>query len=322
MMSIFQKLFFAAMCLLGLMGTSANACTASETGGVLTSVSSQRIATGSAVTGSGTFNFSCASTLVAVLTTPTLKATVQASTTGLTLKNTTNNAITIPYQVYTDPGNTTSMTGGLVSVNLNGTTIVSLLNTGSISSSVPIYFSTTPGAVVPAGTYTDTVAVTWAYQSICEGGLNVAGLCIGVNNTGSVTRYMTVTIIVTNDCTITAPVVNFGNAPLVSGFPTISQSISVLCSKTMSYTVGMGTGSSPGANTRRRMSSGTNRLEYDIFKADSTVWGGSGTARANGPAVADGVSQQNIPYTARVYTDQTTPPVGNYTDNIVVDVSF
>ena len=101
----------------------------------------------------------------------------------------------------------------------------------------------------------------------------------------------------------------------------MSQSISLVCSKGMGYTVGMSTGTNP-ANGRRRMASGTNRLEYDIFKVDNTVWGTVGSARASGPALADGVSQQTIGYTARVYTDQATPPVGVFTDSVVVDVSF
>ena len=91
--------------------------------------------------------------------------------------------------------------------------------------------------------------------------------------------------------------------------------------KGMTYTVGLSSGASP-ANGRRRMSSGANRLEYDIFKTDSTVWGSSGSARANGPAIADGVSMQTIGYTAKVYQDQTTPPVGTFTDSVMVDVSF
>jgi spore coat protein U-like protein len=100
-----------------------------------------------------------------------------------------------------------------------------------------------------------------------------------------------------NDCVITAPPVNFGSAPLVSGFPAISQSISLLCSKNLSYTVGMGSGNAPQGG-RRNMSSGSNRLAYDIFKADNTVWGDGTTARASGPAASDGVSVQTLPYTA------------------------
>ena len=39
-------------------------------------------------------------------------------------------------------------------------------------------------------------------------------------------------------------------------------------------------------------------------------------------AAADGTTLQTIPYTATIYQNQTTPPAGTYTDNVVVDVSF
>ncbi len=308
--------------MLGLAGLTlclpgAWACTTSETGGVLTAASSQRVSSGPAVTGSGTFAFNCSATVLSVLGTPTLKATLQPSVSGLTLKN---GGESIPYQIYSNAGLSAPYTGGLVVINLSGATLVSALNSGT-GTLLPVYIATIPGANVPAGTYTDTIQVTWEYSNICEGLVNALGVCLGVVNSGTAVRTLTISLTVTNDCTIQAPPVNFGAAPLVSGFPTVSQSISLLCSKGMAYTVGMSAGANP-ANGRRRMASGANRLEYDIFKTDNTVWGQVGSARANGPAIADGVSQQTLGYTARVYQDQVTPAVGTYTDNVVVDVSF
>ncbi|MDB5851429.1 MAG: hypothetical protein JWP29_5181, partial [Rhodoferax sp.] len=183
------------------------------------------------------------------------------------------------------------------------------------------YLSTAPGANIPAGVYSDTLQITWVYTNICEGLVNVAGLCLGFLNNGTTTTSMVVNLTVTNDCTITAPTVNFGSAPLVSGFPTVSQNISLLCTKNMTYTVGMSAGNFSQSG-RRQMANGSNRLAYDIFKADSTVWGSVTTARATGPAASDGTNLQTIPYTARVYQDQATPAAAVYTDSVVVDVSF
>lgn len=294
---------------------AAQACIAAETGGTLPTVSSQRVQSGAAVTGTGRFNFTCGAVVLSALAgTPSLRGTLQPSVSGLTLKNGTNS---IPYQIL--DGNNAAYTGGLLVVNLNSTTLLGLLN--GAGSSIPINIVTTPGPNIPAGTYTDTVQLTWVYQNICEGLVNLAGLCLGVLNNGTVTRPLTITMQVTNDCTITAPNVNFGSAPLVSGFPTVSQNLQLTCTKNMVYTVGLG----PGGNTsggRRQMISGSNVLAYDIFKADATVWGINGTARANGPAPADGVTVQSIPYTARIYQNQATPPAGTYADSVVVEVTF
>lgn len=308
----------ALVALLPCWATGAWACVTSETGVALGSVTSQQVKGGSAITGNGAFAFTCGPVVLSALAgTPSIRATLQATMTGLLLRNGAN---TIPYQVYTSPGLGTAYSGGAVVINLNGTQVLNLLN-GGTGAQVPLFIATTPGPNIPAGTYTDTLQLTWVYQNICEGLVNLAGLCLGVLNNGTVSRLLQVSLTVTNDCTITAPTVNFGTAPLVSGFPTVSQGISLLCTKGMSYTVGMSAGNYPQGG-RRQMGNGTNRLAYDIFKADATVWGSTATARANGPAIADGATIHTIPYTASIYQNQPTPPAAVYTDNVVVDVSF
>ncbi len=309
----------ALLCLLlCLGGAAASACTLAESGGSLGTVNSFRVKSGSSITTSGTFSFTCGAVVLSALAgQPSLKGTLQASVTGLTLKN---GADTIPYQVYSNAGLTTPYTGGLVVIDLLGSTLLGVLN--GAGGQIPVYIATTPGPNIPAGTYSDTLQVTWVYKNICEGLVNIAGLCLGTLNNGTVTRNLTVSLVVQNDCNITAPTVSFGSAPLVSGFPSVSQNISLQCTKGMTYTVGLGAGSNPAGGGRRQMASGTNRLAYDLFKNDNTVWGSTGTNRAAGPAAADGVSLQTIPYTARIYQDQTTPPAGSYLDNVIVDVSF
>lgn len=289
-----------------------------DTGGALGTVTSLRVQSGAAVTGSGNFSYTCGGVVLSLLAgTPSIKGTLQASVTGLTLKNGSN---TIPYQIYSNAGMSTPYTNGLVVVNLNGNSVLTLLNSGG-GGQIPIYISTTPGANIPAGTYTDTLQLTWTYANICEGLVNVGGLCLGILYNGSVTRNLPITLTVTNDCVITAPTISFGNAPLVSGFPTVSQSVSLRCTKSLTYTVGLSTGGF-SASGQRNMANGGNRLAYDIFKADNTIWGALTTARANSPAAADGSTVQTIPYTAKIYQNQVTPAAGSYSDSVMVDVSF
>lgn len=308
----------ALLPLLLLLPSAAQACTMSETGGLLSSVATQRVAGGPAVTGSANFSFNCTGVVLALANgQPTLRGRIQAATTGLTLKNGSHQ---IPYQIYSNTGYSAGYASGALVVDLNGSNLVALL-TGGSGTSIPLYIATTPGPNIPAGVYTDTVQVTWTYANICEGLIGALGICVGVPNNGTTTRSVLVSLTVSNDCTITAPPVSFGAAPLLSGFPTVSQSIGLQCSRDMVYTVGLSAGGYASGG-RRRMASGTSRLAYDIFKADNTVWGSAGTARAAGPAPATGSSVQTIPYTARIYQDQASPAAGTYTDNVVVDVSF
>ena len=304
--------------LAALAPLGASACTMTETGGLLPGAATQRVASGPTLTTAASFNFSCTGVVLALLNgTPTLKGQLQTATSGLTLKNTANSS----YQIYSNTGYSTGYASGALVVDLNGANLVGLLTSGS-STNVPVYIATTPGPNIPAGVYTDTVQVTWTYFNICEGLIGALGVCVGVTNTGTTVRNLTISLTVSNDCTITAPPVSFGSAPLLAGFPTVSQNISLQCSRNMVYTVGLSPGSYASGG-RRRMASGASRLAYDIFKADNTVWGSANAAeRAPGPAPATGNSVQTIPYSARIYQDQANPAPGTYTDNVVVDVSF
>jgi spore coat protein U-like protein len=295
---------------------AAAVCTPSETSGALGTHPSQRVLSGTPITTTADFKLGCGTAVVSLLGTPTLQAKITSATTGLTLKNTGNTSITIPYAITTVGGG--SYTQGLLLIDLNGINAVSLLSNNSAT--ITIKITTQAGANVPAGTYTDNITVNWTYANICEG-VAVGSACVGNNRSGNVDRTLTVQLIVINDCTITAPDIQFGSAPLPSAFPTVSQSISLTCTKGMTYTVGL----DPGGyinGTRRQMASGTNRLQYNIFKPDLSVWGSVGTARAAGLSPADGQTLQVIPYTATVYPDQPVVPAGTYSDSVKVDVQF
>jgi len=74
------------------------------------------------------------------------------------------------------------------------------------------------------------------------------------------------------------------------------------------------------------MVSGSNYLSYDIYKeATGNRWGGSGSERwtsaTSSQVSADGLLR-TYNYTAKVLTNQATPPAGTYTDTLIVDVAF
>ena len=303
---------------------AAAACTGAETGGGLGTVPSQRVMAGPAVTGLGNFHLDCPGVLLALLSaSPTLRATIVGTAQGRLLKDPAS-GFTIPYQVTGNNG--TVYSDGLVAINLSGTTAVGLFTGGRAT--LPITIATTGTANVPAGTYEDVLTLQWAYTNICQALVSVAGLCasqlvplvLAPLASGTLNRTLRISLTVTNDCAIAAPNIAFGTAPLPSGFPALSQAIRLTCTRNMLYSVGLG----PGANAaggRRQMASGGNRLAYDIFKADNSVWGTAAGTRS-AAVLADGVNQQTIPYTARIYPDQPAPPVGDYADNVVVDVQF
>ncbi len=192
---------------------------------------------------------------------------------------------------------------------------------GGPAVSMPMYFRTATGANLAAGVYTDTVTVSWSWN-YCSG-IGLFGICLG-RDIGSGSSNFTVTITVTNACQISAsPDVDFGEAPTVGSFVTITQGVSVLCTKDLSsFSVGLN-GGQHASGGRRRMESGGNYLQYDLFKVGtSQVWGASGGDRSSSSSPANGNTAQSLQYRAQIYTDQTTPALGHYVDTIIIDVSF
>jgi spore coat protein U-like protein len=224
----------------------------------------------------------------------------------------------IGYTIFADSGRTIPLSPGTTYNYASGQLLNLLGIFGGPGTTLPVYFSTSIGSNVAAGTYADTLTLHWNWN-YCSG-IGVLGVCIGRDiSAGNAT--VTVSVSVTNDCTITAPDINFGAAPLVFSFSPVNQSLSLICTKGMTYTVGLSSGANVAANGRRQMASGSNRLQYDIFSAGATVWG-SATNRVASVGSADGLSNQSFGYTARIYTDQPTPPLGSYTDSLVVDVRY
>ena len=210
--------------------------------------------------------------------------------------------------------------------------LLGLLGSPTVAKTVPIYLRTIIGSNVAAGVYSEKLSIFWNWN-YCAG-IGIGGICLG-RDKSSGTVEVTVNLTVANDCLITAPNIAFGSAPVVSAFvPVTSQTINLACTKGSAYTVGLDDGEHPvSAGGRRQMIAGGQFLAYDIFKsAGTTRWGKVGSARrassdaevnpGNGLGSGPSVGSQIFNYNARIYTDQPTPPAGNYLDNVVLDVGF
>lgn len=322
------------LCLLllsGFSGALQAACTLPASTASFGSVTSFAV-NSAASTSSTTANVNCgAGSTVSLLsgnniTLRLASATTVSGTRGtLTLAGTTGGDA-IPVQLCTVSTCATELTIGAAAITYNSTQLANLIGLlGGLNFSIPLYLRTVPGQVVAAGTYSGTLNLAVTYR-ICTG-LAALGLCLaGQEQNGSGTLPISVTMTITNDCTtITAPNINFGSAPLVSGFSAVSQSISVICTKGSTYTVGLSNGNNANGSVRN-MANGTNRLSYEIYKGSSSNrWGPAAAERqssANAATVSSNGLTRTFPYTARILTNQNTPVAGTYTDSVVVDLAF
>ncbi|AGZ34503.1 SCPU domain-containing protein [Pseudomonas sp. SWI6] len=268
----------------------------------------------------------CTGSLLALLsTTDHFYLTITSSTTGLVGPT----GDVIPYTIYGD--NTTSypISRGTPAFDFAPKGILEALGLlGSTApKTVPLYFRTQIGSNVAAGLYQETLTLSWNWD-YCVG-VAVGGLCLAGRDSGSGSRSLNVSLTVSNDCQITTPNISFASAPVVSGFGTVSQSVSLSCTKGSSYTVGLDDGQNVSGGRRRMKSSANNYLAYDIFKSAGAVrWGALSSARRSSsdadinPGNGTGTGSQVFNYNAKVYTDQATPPAATYIDNVVLDVQF
>ena len=233
----------------------------------------------------------------------------------------------IPYTLYAD--NTTSYPisrGVQFDFARNGIIDALGLLNGTTPKAVPLYLKTVVGANVAAGLYQETLNIAWSWN-YCSG-IGIGAICLG-RDIGSGNQTLLVSLTVTNDCQITTPNISFASAPVVAGFGTVNQSVSVSCTKGSNYTVGLDDGQNVSGGRRRMKSSANNYLAYDIFKSAGAVrWGSVGAARRSSsdaevnPGAGTGTGSQVFNYNAKVYTDQATPPAATYTDSVILDVQF
>ncbi|MDX8528509.1 spore coat protein U domain-containing protein [Mesorhizobium sp. MSK_1335] len=202
-----------------------------------------------------------------------------------------------------------------------GTTYdLSLGSSGSASATVTVYGrvfanQTTAGPGSYIWTMTTAPAASYDYKtgstSACPTGTRQA--------TSSGSAW---TATVNANCTVSASSVNFGSVGVLASNTDATGSITVRCTNSTPYTVGLGAGAGSGATVaNRKMTSGAKAVTYSLYSdsARTTVWGNTiGTDTSAGTGI--GLDQIYSVY-ARAPA-QITPAPGAYSDTVVVTVTY
>lgn len=290
------------------------ACTASSSSTDFGSLSSFTLASTAQVVETGT-GFTCSGSALSLLSTNTVTGTMtrSANASGTTPQfyNSSTGSY-VPYSICGDSGCSTVYSIGS-SKTWSSTSLLGLLGLFNASDgTLPLYLKTTTGTNVPAGTYTDTLTITWNY-SICFVG--VLGICS--YTTGTVTSTIQLQFAVTNDCAIdSAPDVDFGSASLPASFGTISSTLGIRCTLNAAYSVNLASSNATSGDWRQ-MINGTSLLQYQLYQPDGSAWTASNDLSETGTGAT-----QSINYTARVNPDQTNQPAGSYSDTVTVTVTY
>lgn len=166
--------------------------------------------------------------------------------------------------------------------------------TGTGNYNGTVYAQLASGQTGPPGTYTDTVDTD--------------------------TTQFTLTVVVEPACTISANPLNFGNysGAVVNSTTTLS----VTCTSSTPYDVGLNAGTASGATVTNRMMTGPGGalLDYSLYSnsAHSTNWGNSTGSWVAGTGTG---SAQTLTVYGQIPANQHTVS-GTYTDTIIATVNY
>ena len=138
------------------------------------------------------------------------------------------------------------------------------------------------------------------------------------------TSTFTVQLIINSTCTVSSPTtLDFGTAGILSANIDATTTISVTCTASTTYNIGLNAGTGTGATVAtRKMTSSGNTVNYTLYSdsARTTVWGN--TIGTDTPTTTPGTgSAQSYTVYGRV-PSQVSPAAGTYTDTITVTVTY
>jgi spore coat protein U-like protein len=148
-----------------------------------------------------------------------------------------------------------------------------------------------------------------------------------VYNNGTKTATFTVTLMLQANCTIAANPLNFGTSGVLSTAINQQSTLSVTCSNTTPYNVGLDAGTVTGSTVTNRLMAGTatgntaTTVAFGLYQdtGHTTLWGntqGTNTVAGTGTGTA-----QSIPVYGQVPV-QNTPTPDTYQTTVTATVYF
>jgi spore coat protein U-like protein len=220
---------------------------------------------------------------------------------------------TLGYQLYTDSGLTT-----IYQYTPSNQYSAPYSNSTGGTSNTTVFAKILAGQTSPPGTYTDTYST--AAQAQVAG--NVTNTLPGTCGGGAQSLSVSVTATVVSNCALSTANLNFGSMSTLASNADTTGSITITCTNTTPYNIGLNAGTGTGATVAaRKMTKGAATIVYSLYKdsARSSVWGNTvGTNTAAGTGTG---SAQTSTVFGRV-PPQSVPAPGTYNDTIVVTATF
>ncbi|MFT3988417.1 spore coat U domain-containing protein [Aestuariivirga sp.] len=200
---------------------------------------------------------------------------------------------------------------------------ITIGTSGSGTASATVYARVFPGQpALPPGTYQSNFSgnhtlVAFQYRN------TVAQSCDTINTTNGVTTPFLASAVVAPSCSISATVLDFGQASSTGVAIDGSNTISVTCTSGTPYTIALNGGLANATNpAQRRMTATgtTDYVQYGIYRdaARSLAWGSASGTTVSGTGTG---SAQSFTGYGRT-TAQATPVPRDYSDTVVATVTY
>jgi spore coat protein U-like protein len=143
---------------------------------------------------------------------------------------------------------------------------------------------------------------------------------------GSRSTGVVVSLVLQNDCMITASNLDFGATGMLSSNVDADTSVSVTCTPGTQYSIGLDAGTPLSSTVNKRLlansTSSRDTIAYQLYQdsAHQTIWGNS-TAGQLVSGTGDGVSHALKVY-GRVPVPEQSPAAGTYTSTITATINF
>lgn len=227
--------------------------------------------------------------------------------------------VTLPFQIYQDAGRTQLWGSSMVATYGSTPTITANPGTGStINVNRTVYLRLTTSATSTPGDY----ATSFTGQTFIWGLnlLSCAGITIGST---IIPATFTFSAKLTPDCTISTGALNFGTVGVLSAAKDAQTSMSVTCTKSTPYSIGLNDGQQGTSPTARRMKLGSQMVTYGLYKDSPRTlpWGGPSYGAAFVVGGTGAGTAQSLTIYGRVPA-QTTPSPGAYGDQVIATVTY
>lgn len=170
------------------------------------------------------------------------------------------------------------------------------------------------------GSYTSSFAANPVLQYRDKMGAGNCPVSGGNTTTTSTTFSSTATVVAA--CTVSTANMNFGTRTFLTSNVDATSTVTVNCTTSASYFVGLSFGNTGTSATNRKLVSGANSVTYGLYKdaARLTGWGIFSLVGELVSGTGSGSAQALTVY-GRV-PSQSTPPPGTYSDVVLVIVTY